>query len=187
MQVGILTLFATGYKLPIVGFSSVFPRQRGASISALMRTITLSVALCCALLAPAAVAAQSSQNPLQLKPHHATAAVADLDRAVRWYQQMLGFTVMDRGDRPNGMRFADLALPGYGIGLVQNPGAPAPSGEARSGWVHIVFSVPDPAAAYQQLKAKGANVTVRGNPSPAQITTFLLHDSEGNEIEIVKE
>lgn len=129
----------------------------------------------------------ASQNPLQLKPHHATAAVADLDRAVRWYEQMLGFTVVDRGDRPNGMRFADLELPGYGIGLVQNPGPPPSANAVRSGWIHIVFSVPDPARAYQTLKTRGADVSVRGNPAPAQITTFLLHDSEGNEIEIVKE
>jgi len=152
-----------------------------------MRTFPLPVVICCCLLAPVAAGAQSPQNPLQLKPHHATAAVADLDRAVRWYQQVLGFTVVDRGDRPNGMRFADLTVPGFGIGLVQNPGTPAPAGTSRTGWVHIVFSVPDPPSAYRQLKARGAEVSVRGNPPPAQITTFLLHDSEGNEIEIVKE
>src|ERR1041385_3227608 len=73
-------------------------------------------------------------NPLELKPHHATAAVADLDRAVRWYEQMLGFKVLDRGDRPNGMKFADLELPGYGIGLVQKTGPP-PSATSRGGWV----------------------------------------------------
>ncbi len=146
---------------------------------------TLGVAfLFCWSVSPAA---QTSSNPLGLKAHHATAAVADLDRAVRWYQQMLGFAVINRGDRPNGMRFADLQLPGYGIGLVQNPGAAPPAVAARSGWIHIVFSVPDPAAAYATLKARGADVSVRGTPAPAQITTFLVHDSEGNEIEIVKE
>jgi len=131
--------------------------------------------------------AQSTQNPLQLKPDHATAAVVDVDRAVRWYQDMLGFKVVNRGERPNGTRFADLEIPGYGIGLVQNPGTPPASTGGRSGWVHIVFSVPDPARAFATLKATGAEVSTRGNPPPAQITTFLLHDSEGNEIEIVQE
>jgi catechol 2,3-dioxygenase-like lactoylglutathione lyase family enzyme len=139
------------------------------------------------LFCGSAAAGQSTTTPLQLKPHHATAAVADLDRAVRWYQQVLGATVMNRGERPNGMRFADLQLPGFGIGLVQNPGPPPPSTATRSGWIHIVFSVPDPAAAYAALKARGADVSARGNPPPAQVTTFLLHDSEGNEIEIVKD
>jgi len=138
------------------------------------------------LLFAASSAAGQSAPPLPLKPHHATAAVADLERAVRWYQQMLGATVVNRGDRPNGTRFADLALPGFGIGLVQSPGPPPPTA-ARSGWIHIVFSVADPASAYATLKARGADVTARGNPAPSQITTFLIHDSEGNEIEIVKE
>jgi catechol 2,3-dioxygenase-like lactoylglutathione lyase family enzyme len=129
--------------------------------------------------------ASAQSTPLQLKPDHATAAVVDLDRAVRWYEGMLGFKVVNRGDRLNGTRFADLAIPGYGIGLVQNPVPSAPRAEApRSGWIHIVFSVPDPARAFATLKSRGADVATRGNP--AQITTFLLHDSEGNEIEIVQ-
>jgi catechol 2,3-dioxygenase-like lactoylglutathione lyase family enzyme len=143
--------------------------------------------------------AQSTQNPLQLKPHHATAAVADLDRAIRWYEQMLGFKVVNRGERPNGMRFADLGIAApalrdgasagqvFGIGLVQNPATPSQPAPARSGWIHIVFSVPDPARAFATLKSSGADITVRGNPAPAQITTFLLHDIDGNEIEIVRE
>jgi catechol 2,3-dioxygenase-like lactoylglutathione lyase family enzyme len=139
-----------------------------------------------ALCGPAA--AQSTENPLQLRPDHATASVANVDRAVRWYEDMLGFTVVTRGERANGTRFADLTIPGFGIGLVQNPGAPSPPASvARSGWIHIVFSVPDPARAFATLKSRGADVATRGNPAPAQITTFLLHDSEGNEIEIVQE
>jgi catechol 2,3-dioxygenase-like lactoylglutathione lyase family enzyme len=139
-------------------------------------------------IAACAAEGQVQENPLRLKPHHATAAVADIDRAVRWYQQILGFAVVNRGERPNGTRFADLEIPGFGIGLVQNVGqAPPSTGAPRSGWVHIVFSVSDPAAAYATLKMRGADVSVRGNPAPPQITTFLLHDSEGNEIEIVKD
>src|SRR5262245_1270959 len=119
-------------------------------------------------------AAQSTENPLQVRPDHATASVADIDRAIRWYQGMLGFQVMNRGDRP------DPEIPGDAVRLVQKPGAPPSTTGARSGWVHIVFSVPDPARAFATLKSRGADVTTRGNPTPAQITTFLLHDSEGN-------
>src|SRR5213080_2088858 len=99
----------------------------------------------CAVLLTVASAhlfAQSPPNPLQLKADHATAAVTDIDRAVHWYQNTLGFAVVNRGDRPNGMRFADLEIAGFGIGLVQNPDPPAASatpGTARSGWIHIVF------------------------------------------------
>jgi len=31
-------------------------------------------------------AAQSTESPLQLRPDHATASVANIDRAVRWYE-----------------------------------------------------------------------------------------------------
>ena len=143
------------------------------------------VFLVLALAAPAA--AQPAQNPLQLRPDHATAAVADIDRAIKWYQDVLGFAVVNRGQRTTGVRFADLEIPGYGIGLVQNPGAAAPPPATRSGWLHIVFAVPDPARAYAILKARGADVATRGTVAPAQITTFILHDSEGNEIEILKQ
>jgi predicted enzyme related to lactoylglutathione lyase len=51
--------------------------------------------------------------------------------------------------------------------------------------MHIVFSVPDPQAAYATLKSRGADVSVRGNPPSSPITAFLVHDSEGNEIEVV--
>src|SRR6185503_2105098 len=122
--------------------------------------------------------ASAQSTPLPLKPDHATAAVVDLDRAVRWYEGMLGFKVVNRGDRPNGARFADLTIPGFGIGLVQNAGTGTPTiNGSRSGWIHIVFSVPDPAQAFATLKSRGADVATRGNPAPAQITTFLLHDS----------
>jgi catechol 2,3-dioxygenase-like lactoylglutathione lyase family enzyme len=132
--------------------------------------------------------AQAPPNPFGLKPHHATASAADIDRAVRWYQEVLGFKVVNRGDRPNGTRFADLEIPGFGIGLVQNPGsASAIGGAVRTGWIHIVFSVRDSQAAYTTLRGRGVDISVRGNPPPTQITTFLIHDSEGNEIEIVKE
>lgn len=141
----------------------------------------------CALLSTLPAASQTSRTPLELKPHHATAAAADIDRAVRWYQDVLGFKVTNRGERPNGSKFADLEIPGFGIGLVQNPGTPPAGTAARSGWIHIVFSARDVPRAYATLKARGADVSIRGNTPPAQLTTFLVHDSEGNEIEIVEE
>jgi len=151
-------------------------------------TTTLSWTFVLAALFGPSAAAQSPPNPLQLTANHATAAVTDIDRAVRWYQEVLGFRMVNRGDRPNGMRFADLEIPGFGIGLVQNPGAPAPApaATARSGWAHIVFAVPDPGQAYATLEARGADVFTRGAAPPTPITTFLLRDSEGNEIEIVQ-
>ncbi|MFO1265354.1 MAG: VOC family protein [Rubrivivax sp.] len=134
------------------------------------------------------VAAAEAVNPLQLRVHHITAAVTDIDRAVRWYQQVLGLRLTGRGERNGGaFRFAELEVPGFGVALVQLAGAqPAPAGDKplAPDWVHIVFAVPDPQVAFDALKARGADVHTRG-PATSPITTFLLHDSEGNVIEIV--
>lgn len=140
-----------------------------------------------ALMAPAA--AMSQDNPLGLKAHHITASVLDIDRATKWYQDMLGFKIVKQGSYQSGaMRFAELEIPGFGVGLIQLPGASGKTtttASAQPSWVHIVFSVPDPNAAYQHLKQRHADVFTRAEPGPGPVTTFLIHDSEGNEIEIV--
>lgn len=140
------------------------------------------------LAAGNATMTHTHDNPLGLKPHHITASVVDLDRAVKWYQDMLGFTLVERGSRMNGaMQFAELTLPGFGVGLVKLP-APSPPVPAAENpgphWIHIVFSAPDPGSLFTLLKARGAAVTTR-DASGGPIHSFLVHDSEGNELEIV--
>lgn len=152
------------------------------------RILAAGVGLAPLLAAVLPVAAAEPVNPLQLKVHHITAAVTDIDRAVQWYQRVLGFRLVERGARNGGtFRFAELEIPGFGVALVQLAGAqaaPATDKPQAPDWVHIVFAVPDPQAAYTALKARGADVFTRG-PATSPVTTFLLHDSEGNEIEIV--
>ena len=131
-------------------------------------------------------------NPLQLVAHHVTAQVRDIDRAVLWYKDVLGFTVAERGSR-RAMQFAEMKIPGYGVALVQfgtaastrtatSPSDAPASGEAR--WMHVVFSVPDAERAFNELKARGANPFLRPGQPSSPVTTFLLNDSEGNELEI---
>jgi methylmalonyl-CoA/ethylmalonyl-CoA epimerase len=145
--------------------------------------------LAAALLCGSAAASEASlQNPLQLQAHHITAGVIDIDRAVKWYQDMLGFTLIERGTRQNGnFKFAELKIPGFGVALVQvGSPSPPPAGRvvAPPDWVHIVFTVPDPDATYKLLKSRGADVFLRPGMSTSPVREFLMHDSEGNEIEI---
>jgi hypothetical protein len=51
-------------------------------------------------------------------------------------------------------------------------------------WQHPVFEAADPHRLYQELKERGIGVFTYG-PVPERITSFLFHDSEGNEIEVV--
>ncbi|MCC7462757.1 MAG: VOC family protein [Gammaproteobacteria bacterium] len=152
------------------------------------RALAGGAALAPLLAAVLPAAAAEPVNPLQLEVRHITAAVTDIDRAVQWYQRVLGFRLVGRGERNGGaFRYAELEIPGFGVALVQLAAAqPAPLGERplAPAWVHIVFAVPDVPAAYEALRARGAGVFTRG-PATPPVTTFLLHDSEGNEIEIV--
>ena len=124
---------------------------------------------------------------LALVPHHAAATVENIERAVVWYRDVLGFTVVERGERgPSKIPYAELKIPGYGIGLVQFPGTKRPDNEERPNhpvWLHIVFSVTQIAEAKRVLEKRGA--TVHANERDGRIQSLLLKDSEGNEIEIV--
>ena len=139
-------------------------------------------------VAPAIV--QSGDNPLGLKVHHITASVTDIDRATQWYREVLGFRLTDHGSRQNGaFKYAELQIPGFGVALVQTrlPAVDVPAGSnVRPSWVHIVFSVDDPERTFRDLKQRGVDVFTRGPAGPGPVSSFLIHDSEGNEIEIVK-
>jgi len=129
-----------------------------------------------------------AENPLGLKAHHITAGVADVDRAVKWYKEMLGFKLVERGSRQDGaFQFAEMTIPGFGVALVQVQG-PAPSAPASAAsqpsWRHIVFSVADPDRTFRLLKELGAKVS-RRTPEGAPVTSFLVFDVDGNEIEIL--
>jgi catechol 2,3-dioxygenase-like lactoylglutathione lyase family enzyme len=127
-----------------------------------------------------------ADNPLGLKPHHVSASVIDLDQAIKWYYELLGFQLLERRERAN-LKSAELRIPGNGIGMVQ-PRTPAHADAAVStkpAWIHPVFADADPDKACRILKEEGANVVARGAEEGAPVSSFLVYDSEGNEIEIL--
>jgi len=161
--------------------------------SSLVRVVT---AFCCALAGvghaaspPAgAVPFPKFGNPLQFTPHHLTASVANVDRAVEWYRTMLGFEVLEKGLLgENKTPYAEMRIATFGIAFVQarsEPQVVEPGKAIVPRWIHIVFSVPDPQATFDLLKARGVDVHTRGSTNP--VTEFQFRDSEGNEIEIGK-
>jgi catechol 2,3-dioxygenase-like lactoylglutathione lyase family enzyme len=151
----------------------------------ILRTTALPIAL--NLLGVPFAPAADPLNPLELRPHHITAAVRDLDRAANWYREMLGFTISQRG-RHGDISFVELTIPGFGVALIKEPSrvqvAPQ-TGHGEVRWLHIVFSVPDTDAAYHVLETKGASLAARRAPN-GHIESFLITDSEGNELEIIE-
>lgn len=130
-------------------------------------------------------------NPLGLKAHHITARVRDIARATAWYRDVLGFTVARQGEGMAGaLKFTDMRMPGFGVSLVQfaQPATDVAAGQPLlPDWVHIVFSAPDPDALYRALQTRGEHLAMHGPPPSGPVKTFLVYDSEGNEIEIVPE
>jgi catechol 2,3-dioxygenase-like lactoylglutathione lyase family enzyme len=149
----------------------------------------ISILTWLALLMNAPQGLRADENRYGLKAHHVTALVTDIQRATAWYKDMLGFKVIRQGSRLEGaMKYADLRIPGFGISLVQiqQPALEPAAGQlVRPAWVHIVFSVADPDKTFRHLKERGARVSTRESAASGPVKTFLLYDSEGNEIEIV--
>jgi predicted enzyme related to lactoylglutathione lyase len=75
--------------------------------------------------------------------------VADVDRAVPFYQQSFGFVLVSRSDTP--VKSAILARDQIQIGLAENGGDPTQEG--------CYFEVDNVEAAYAELKTSGANVS----------------------------
>ena len=75
--------------------------------------------------------------------------VADVDRAVPFYQQSFGFALVSRSDTP--VKSAILARDQIQIGLAENGGDPTQEG--------CYFEVDNVEAAYAELKTSGAKVS----------------------------
>lgn len=87
---------------------------------------------------------------------HAGIMVADIDAAVQWYTESLGFEIVDRwADAEAGMSWAHLRAAGFRIEFVQRPGLSA-SASPATGIHHLALVVDDCEAATARLVAAGA-------------------------------
>ena len=138
------------------------------------------------------LSAQSASDPLELKPHHAAASVGNLDRAVKWYTEKLGFKVATRRRIDAEREIAWMTIPGYRIDLLQVKGsAPHPPVKDHmlvQGWGHIVFGVTSVDRTYAILKARGVELpeTPTSNEE-LHLRAFHFPDSEGNWLEIYQD
>jgi catechol 2,3-dioxygenase-like lactoylglutathione lyase family enzyme len=130
--------------------------------------------------------AQTAENPLGLKVHHVPASVAQLPRAIDWYQSVLGFKLAEQGEH-GAVQFAVLRIPGFEVALLRLPETDASSPPAANTprWIHIVFSASDPDRLFHALKSRGAKPYFYGKEPTGPVKSFLIQDTEGNEIEIV--
>lgn len=106
--------------------------------------------------------------------HHVSVNVDDVDAAVRFYVDVLGFS--ERSDRPDfGFAGAWLDVGGQQLHLIE---AATPEDRGQ----HLAIEVEDLRAAIAEVRAKGIDVS---DPSPVGTgQQAFLHDPAGNLVEL---
>lgn len=123
--------------------------------------------------------------------HHVGLPVADLERAITWYEQALGFAHESTGQVPEGVRIAFVAnADGEMVELfeipVEVPAWEGPIQALRAGVPHLGLTVDDIDASFGRAVALGGRAVwePRPSPRPGRRIAFLT-DPDGNLIELL--
>jgi catechol 2,3-dioxygenase-like lactoylglutathione lyase family enzyme len=124
---------------------------------------------------------------VSLRPHHVAINVRDIDAAIAWYDQILGFEV-ERRDFIRGFRGRNALLKhgDFRVELFQNENIvprpaeqpPAP-GTEMLGYRQMAFTVANLRGFTEMLEKKGADITARR----ADGTVLFIRDNSGNVLE----
>jgi catechol 2,3-dioxygenase len=118
---------------------------------------------------------------------HVHLKVSDLDRAIAFYRDVLGFEVMQRlGDRA-----AFLSAGGYhhhiGLNTWESKGGPRPA-EGTTGLYHIAILYPDRRTLGDALRRlKKAGIPLTGASDHGVSEALYLDDPDGNGIELYRD
>lgn len=131
----------------------------------------------------------------QLRPLHLGVSVPDLDAAIDWYREMLGFEpISDKYFAQLPARIAFMQHGEFKLELFEVEGATplpedrrVPNLDIRThGNKHIAYGVTDLKALMKTLKAKGADVAMDLFPMEGDLVAFI-RDNSGNLIELIQE
>ena len=121
---------------------------------------------------------------------HTMLRVGDLQRAIDFYTNALGMTLLSIRDNPEYQY--TLAFVGYGnnpehaeLELTYNYGES--SYEMGTAYGHIAIAVPDVAQACDKVRAQGGNVTREPGPVKGGITVIaFVQDPDGYKVELIE-
>jgi catechol 2,3-dioxygenase-like lactoylglutathione lyase family enzyme len=128
-------------------------------------------------------------NEFPLRPHHVAINVGDIDAAIAWYGEVLGFEV-ERRDFIRGFRGRNALLKqgDFRIEIFENENIiprPAeqtpPPGTEMLGYRQMAFTVADLHGFTEMLEKKGADITARR----ADGTVLFIRDNSGNVLEFM--
>lgn len=142
---------------------------------------------------------------MELKINHMAITVADLDRSVRFYRDVLGMELLMLDEEEGGavgravgipqahIKFANLALAGSEIELIHfvDSDGQVLGGEANDvGKMHICFQVDDIDVAYEELTSRGVQFWTPVNvisEGPAKDWKFVyFSDPDGVQLELLE-
>jgi catechol 2,3-dioxygenase-like lactoylglutathione lyase family enzyme len=138
--------------------------------------------------APSADGAQA-RSVLGLQIDHASISVANFQAEADWYVKNMGFSMPQTPQTMMGgkMKAGKLFIPGFRLDLIQYDGSARPKTPdpvfMQQGFIHLAFTVSDLDAAFALLQTAGTDVKANRNKQ-GKVTQMLLHDPEGNELEI---
>jgi ureidoacrylate peracid hydrolase len=120
----------------------------------------------------------AATGPRATRLHHLLLEVADLDRSLDFYQNILGFTVRKREPFRDGR---DLVVTDQGLGLVARDGGAAKGG----GLEHLCFGARGVDALAERARAAGHPIVRGPGPGPYGHTVYL-EDPDGNHVELAE-
>jgi predicted enzyme related to lactoylglutathione lyase len=139
-----------------------------------MRETATFVWLC---LSAAMVPAAAQDGPYYRPSVVVQLRVADLGKAIEWYENVLGFKTVERRDD---LKFAHVEtnVPGLQLGLGEG------GTQKGTGAVVINFSVYDVATARQLLESRGVVFTGPTQIIPGKVALAGFRDPDGNELRL---
>lgn len=117
---------------------------------------------------------------------HTRMRVNDLERTVKFYQEVLGLTLARRHVSPRGAQLAFLSIPNSEeeIEITHLPNSP--SVQVQPDLVHLAFEVDDLEAVAAELKRKGYPLSDGPTRTDSGAVIAFIDAPEGYEVELIQ-
>jgi catechol 2,3-dioxygenase-like lactoylglutathione lyase family enzyme len=131
----------------------------------------------------------STANKIQLTGiDHFALNVRDMDRAIQFYQDVLGFKVVTRDTTRSGLKHYELDAGNVFIALFEQPDLNLPEGQkimSEDGYLHFAFGAHKDQMASTIEALKGHGVELDGEPRNYESgTSIYFNDPDGHQLEI---